>query len=171
MKTPLCDFCLKSGVLCPRCQEKVRLGEISETDIKVAKTLLSLQDRYPSLQKTSFFKAYEADKVLAIIVGPGDLPHLLGYGGKILRDITQETNRNVRILERGGDIRKFIEDLLAPASIVSLNTIWLPDGSTETKVIIADHSRRLSIDAETLKELASKVYGVTIRVEFERQGR
>lgn len=171
MKTPLCDFCLRSGVLCPRCQEKVRSGEIGETDVEVAKLLLSLQDRYPSLQKISFYKAHKADGVLAILVATGDLPHLLGYGGKILRDIAQKTGGNVRILEKGGDFRKFIEDLLAPVNVVSLNTIWLPDGTTETKIIIAGHSRRLPIDVKTLKELTSNIYGKTIRVEFEMQRR
>ena len=171
MKTPLCDFCLKSGVLCPKCQEKTRSGKITDIDMRIAKLLVSFQDKYSSLQQITFYKAYNANGVLAILVGQGDLPHLLGYGGKILRELAQQTSKNIRILEKGGSIRKLLEDLLSPATITSLNTIWLPDGTTETRVIITDHPRKLPMKAEALKEIVQKVQGTTIRVEFERKRR
>jgi len=170
VKTPLCEFCLKSGILCPKCQEKVNSGEISKTDLKVARMLMMLSESYSSLKQLSFHKSYETDGVIAIVVGRGNLPHLLGYGGKILREVSKNTGKKIRVLEKGVDARKFLEDLLAPSSITSLNTIWLPDGSTETRVILSGHSRRLPIDIETLKVLAERIQGITIRVEFEMPG-
>ena len=68
-------------------------------------------------------------------------------------------------------IRKFLEDLLAPVSITSLNTIWVPDGTTETRVIISGRPKRLTVSMNTLKELVKKVQGRTIRVEFEKKRR
>jgi transcription antitermination factor NusA-like protein len=171
VKTPLCDFCLKSGVLCPKCQEKIRSGKITDTDMRIAKLLVTFQDKYSSLQQITFYKAYNANGVLAILVGQGDLPHLLGYGGKILRELAQQTGKNIRILEKGGNIRKLLEDLLSPATIISLNTIWLPDGTTETRAIINGHSRKLPMKVEALKGIVQKVQGTTIRVEFERKRR
>jgi transcription antitermination factor NusA-like protein len=91
----------------------------------------------------------------------------LGYGGKIVKALGEENGKNIRVLENGVDDRKFLEDLFAPLSIMTINTIWLPDGSTETRVILrrkrGGHS---SLDVEALKEIASKARKITLRVEF-----
>ncbi|MFB0522878.1 MAG: transcription elongation factor NusA, partial [Candidatus Bathyarchaeia archaeon] len=61
------------------------------------------------------------------------------------------------------------EDLFAPLSIITINTIWLPDGTTETRVILRRRGRRSPpIRVDALKEIAQKVRGITIRVEFAR---
>jgi hypothetical protein len=39
---------LKSGILCPKCSEKVKSGEITDSDLKIARVLLSLEESYPS---------------------------------------------------------------------------------------------------------------------------
>jgi transcription antitermination factor NusA-like protein len=163
----LCSFCLKSGILCQKCLAKVKSGEISQTDLRIARSLLSLEEKYPSLQNVFFHKTIDTDKTLAIVVGPGDVPRLLGYGGKIVKALGEENGKNIRVLENGVDDRKFLEDLFAPLSIITINTIWLPDGSTETRVILrrkrGGHS---SLDVEALKEIASKARKITLRVEF-----
>ncbi|MGB9714132.1 MAG: hypothetical protein ACPLZC_04030 [Candidatus Bathyarchaeales archaeon] len=167
MKTVLCNFCLRSGVLCPKCSAKLKSGEISELDLKIARLLLSLEEKFPSLQNVFFHKAVDVDKTLAVIVGPGDVPRLLGYGGKIIKALSEETGKNIRVLEYGADDRKFLEDLFAPLSIVTINTIWLPDGTTETRVILKKrHGKQLPFNVKALKEIASKVRNITLRVEF-----
>ena len=162
----LCSFCLKSGILCQKCSAKVKSGEVSETDLRVARLLLSLEEKFPSLQNVYFHKTVETDGTLAIVVGPGDVPRLLGYGGKIIKTLGEETGRNIRVLENGVDNRKFLEDLFAPLNILTINTIWLPDGSTETRVILGRKRGRSSLDVKALKEIASKVRNMTLRVEF-----
>jgi transcription antitermination factor NusA-like protein len=167
VKTALCSFCLKSGILCQKCSEKVKSGEVSELDLKVARLLLSLEEIYPSLQNVYFYKAVDADKTLAILVGKGDVPRLLGYGGKIIKALGEKTGKSIRILEYGVDDRKFLEDLFAPLSIVTINTIWLPDGTTETRVILRKRGgKQPPFDVKALKEIARKVRNMTLRVEF-----
>lgn len=167
MKTVLCSFCLKSGILCQKCSEKIKSGEVSELDLKVARLLLSLEESYPSLQNVTFYKAVEAGKTLAVLVGRGDVPRLLGYGGKIIKALSEKTGKSIRVLENGVDDRKFLEDLFAPLSIVTINTIWLPDGTTETRVILRRKSgRQPPFDVKALKEIARKVRNMTLRVEF-----
>jgi transcription antitermination factor NusA-like protein len=163
----LCSFCLKSGILCQKCLAKLKSGEVSETDLRVARLLMSLEEKFPSLQNVYFHKTIDADRTLAIVVGPGDVPRLLGYGGKIVRTLSEETGKNIRILENGVDDRKFLEDLFAPLSIMTINTIWLPDGSTETRVILRKRrGTHSSFDVKSLKEIASRVRNITLRVEF-----
>jgi transcription antitermination factor NusA-like protein len=128
--------------------------------------LLSLEERFPSLQNVYFHKTIDTDRTLAIVVGPGDVPRLLGYGGKIVKTLSEETRKNIRILENGVDDRKFLEDLFAPLSIMTINTIWLPDGTTETRVILGKRRGRSSLDVKALKEIASRVRNITLRVEY-----
>jgi transcription antitermination factor NusA-like protein len=129
--------------------------------------LLSLEEKYPSLQNVYFHKTIDTDRSLAIVVGPGDVPRLLGYGGKIIKALGEETGKSVRVLEYGVDDRKFLEDLFAPLSIMTINTIWLPDGSTETRVILKRRrGMHAPFDVKALKEIANKVRNITLRVEF-----
>ncbi len=167
MKTALCNFCLKSGILCSKCQGKLKSGEVSEADFEIARLLLSLEEKYPPLQDVYFHKAIEANGVLAVVVKRGDVPRLLGYGGKIIRSLGEKTGKTIRILEHGVDDRKFLEDLFVPMRILTINTIWLPDGTKETRVILR-RGRRRTPNVKALKEIAQKVRGITLRVEFSR---
>jgi len=169
VKTQLCNFCLKSGILCSNCQSKVKSGQISDTYLEIARLLLSLEKKYPPLQNVYFHEAVEADGVLALIVGRGDVSRLLGYGGKIIRAIGEKTGKRIRILEHGGDDRKFLEDLFAPLPVVTINTIWLPDGTTETRVILRKRGRRPPpINVKAMKQITKKVRNIVLRIEFSR---
>jgi transcription antitermination factor NusA-like protein len=167
VKTVLCSFCLKSGILCQKCSARLKSGEISELDVKIACLLVSLEEKYPSLQNVYFHRAVEAGKTLAVIVGHGDVPRLLSYGGRIIRALSEETGKSIRVLEEGVDERKFLEELFAPLSIMTINTIWLPDGSTETRAILRKRrGAQLPFDVKALKEFAQKIRNMTLRVEF-----
>jgi hypothetical protein len=54
-----------------------------------------------------------------------------------------------------------------PLSILTINTIWLPDGTTETRVILRKkRGGQLPFDLKALKEIARKVRKMSLRVEF-----
>jgi len=157
---------LKSGILCSKCQGKLKSGKVSEADFSIARLLLSLEEQYPTLQDVHFYKAVEADKILAILVGKGDVPRLLSHGGKIVKAIGEKTGKTVRILEYGVSERKFLEDLFVPLSILTINKIWLPDGTTETRVILKRGRRKRLPNIKAAKEIAQKLKGIILRVEF-----
>ena len=79
MKTQLCVFCLKSGILCSKCKDKVKTGQVSDLDIKTARFLLEIEKRYPQLQNVSFSKAYDFDDVFAVVFDRGSLAQIRGY--------------------------------------------------------------------------------------------
>jgi transcription antitermination factor NusA-like protein len=167
LKTELCSFCLKSGMLCQKCSAKVKSGEISDLDLRIARQLLLLEEKYPSLQSVCFYKAVDSNRTLALIVGHGDVPRLLGYGGKIIKALGEETGKSIRILENGADDRKFLEDLFMPLSILTINTIWLPDGTTETRVILRrKRGAQLPFDVTAIKDIARTIRKMSLRVEF-----
>jgi transcription antitermination factor NusA-like protein len=167
--TKICTVCLKSGILCPRCDEKVQSGEISPLDLEVAKTLVGMEGKYPALQKVHFHKSVESGNSLIILVDKKDSHLIQNYGGKILRDIAEKVKKKkVRVLGYNEGTRRFLESLFAPASILTINTIWLPDGSTETKVILPKRDlRKLPANMDALKDLAKNIRNITLRIEFE----
>lgn len=169
MRTELCQFCLRSGILCSKCKRKVEKGEISQLDLEIGRLLVSIEEKYPPLQDVHFHKAVEADGVLALFVGRGDIARILSYGGKIIKFLERETKKTVRVLEHRSGKRKFLEDLFAPISILTINRIWLPDGTTETRVILRGRERRrTSRYIRALKKIAKEAQGITLRIEFAR---
>jgi len=171
VKTELCSFCVKSGILCQRCQEKLKRGRISQLDLKVIQLLTELEKSYPVLQEVHFHKAAEVGETLAIMVDRRDIGKIVGAEGKIIRAISEQAGgKKTKVLGYGGDDRQFLEELFSPLSILTINTIWLPDGSTETKAILQGRNpRHMPVDLEVAKQLAKEIQGLTLRVEFERQ--
>ena len=154
-------------MLCLKCSAKVKAGEITDLDLRIARLLLSLEEKYPALQNVCFYKAVDVNRTMAVLVGHGDVPRMLGYGGKIVRALSDETGKSVRILEQGVDDRKFLEDLFTPLNILTINTIWLPDGTTETRVILKrKRGPQSTFDQAALKEIAQRFRKMSLRIEF-----
>jgi len=169
VKTILDAFCIKSGILCRKCQEKIDKGQITNLDLKIIRLLSELEKQNQALQDVTYHKAVEADNNLVILVDRRDMGKILAGGAKAVHAISDSLGKRVKILGFGGDDRQFLDDLLSPLSILTLNTIWIPDGSTETKVILTGRQpRRMPVDLEVAKRLAKQLRNLTLRIEFER---
>jgi transcription antitermination factor NusA-like protein len=169
VKTILDAFCVKSGILCRRCEEKLEKGQITELDLKVIQRMVELEKEHPILQEVTYHRSVEADGMMAVLVDRRDVPKLLGGGAKIIKDLGETFGKRVKLISYGGDDREFLEDLFSPLSILTINTIWIPDGSTETKVILTGRQpRKMPVDLDTVKMIASELKGMTLRIEFER---
>lgn len=167
MKAEICQFCLRSGILCSKCRAKVEKGEASQLDLEIGRLLVSIENEYPLLQDVYFRGAVEVDNILAVLVKKGDANKILSYGGKIIKFLESKTGKSVRILEYNSSERKFIEDLFAPLTVLTINKIWLPDGSVETRVILRGRDRRRKpANMEAMKEIARRVKGLMLRIEF-----
>ena len=160
---------MKSGILCRRCEEKLEKGQITELDLKVIQRMVELEKEHPILQEVTYHRSVEADGMMAVLVDRRDLPKLLGGGAKVVKDLGETFGKRVKLISYGGDDREFLEDLFSPLSILTINTIWIPDGSTETKVILTGRQpRKMPVDLDVVKAIAKDLKGMTLRVEFER---
>ncbi len=169
VKTILDAFCVKSGILCRRCEEKLEKGQITELDLKVIQKIVELEKDNPVLEDVTYHRAVEADDLMAVLVDKKDLPKLLGGGARIVKELGETFGKRVKLISYGGDDREFLEDLLSPLSILTINTVWIPDGSTETKVILTGRQpRNMPVDLEKVRKIAQELKGMTLRVEFER---
>ncbi|HYU88132.1 MAG TPA: hypothetical protein VEL52_05540 [Candidatus Bathyarchaeia archaeon] len=169
VKTVLDNFCVKSGIFCSRCEEKLKKGQISDLDVRVIRTITELEKENPTLQDVTFHKAVEAGDVMALMVDRRGMDTFLSSGAKLAKSLGDRVGKRVRVLNFGGDERGFLEDLFTPFSILTINTIWLPDGSRETKVILNGRRPRRNPlgDFEVVKKLARELKGLTLRIEFE----
>ncbi|MHC1637425.1 MAG: hypothetical protein ACXQTU_04570 [Candidatus Nezhaarchaeales archaeon] len=164
MQFPICYFCLKSGLLCKTCDEKLRKGEITKLDIEIAKWFLENENKYPQIKDCTFHKAVQKDNLLVILVGckAKTLGMLWRRVGKAL---SEERGVNVRIIERTSSLRGFLSQLLFPAKVITLNTIWLPDGTCESTVKIAPEDiKKLPADVKVLEEVIRELLGETVYI-------
>jgi transcription antitermination factor NusA-like protein len=169
VKTILDAFCVKSGILCRRCEEKLDKGQITELDLKVIQRIVELEKENPVLEDVTYHRAVEADDMMVVLVDKKDMPKLLGGGAKVVRDLSETFGKRVKLISFGGDDRGFLEDLFSPLSILTINTIWIPDGTTETKVILTGRKPwNMPVNLDMVRKIAQDLKGMTLRVEFER---
>ena len=168
VKTILDSFCVKSGIFCSRCEEKLKKGQITDLDIRVIRSITELEKENPTLQNVTFHKAVEAGDIMALMVDRRGMDTFLASGAMLAKNLGDRVGRRVKVLSQGGDDRDFLEGLFIPFSILTINTIWLPDGSRETKVILNGRRPwRNPVDFEVVKKLARELKSLTLRIEFE----
>src|SRR5438309_10021801 len=117
VKTILDNFCVKSGIFCSRCEEKLKKGQITDLDIRVIRTITELEKENPTLQEVTFHKAVEAGDVMALMVDRRGMETFLSSGAKLAKSLGDRVGKRDRILNCGGDERGFFEDLLTAFAI------------------------------------------------------
>lgn len=169
MEFPLCVFDLKSGIFCPRCEEKLRKGLYDEFDVKVMKLLLELEKSFPQLHDAGYIKAVNGEETIFIVLREGSLRAFDQRTLLVLRKkLKEKLGKHVRVVEDDHDVSRFIEKVVVPARIVAVNKIWLPDGSEEMRVVL-DHERNLKAGVNSATQVVKKVKGINIRIDFERR--
>ena len=167
MQMQLCEFCIKSGMLCSRCQTKIKTGAVTNEYLEVAKKLISYEGQNQFLQTITLNNVVDAGGFLVLVVGKGDSAKF-NANPKATRDLGDAFNKRVVVLDEGMNDRKFLEDLFSGQQIITINIIWLTDGSTETRVVLsARGAKRLSKKRiQALTEIAKKVRKMDLRVEY-----
>ena len=171
MEFPVCSFDLKSGIFCPKCEAKIRSGEVTELDVQVMKLLQELEKSIPQLGGLSYRKSVQSGDFVLVVLDEGSLAKLTPpQQANIRKKLSEALGANVRLAEDSRDINRFIQSLVTPARVTLVNRIWLPDQSEEIRVVL-DNERALRIRPEVIEEVVGKVKGVTVRLDFERRGR
>ncbi len=167
MKTTICDFCLKTGLLCAKCRERLSKGELSEFYIEVAKKLIKLEKKIKALSTATLYDAINLNGKVILIVGKGDARKFIGIHGAIADKICKVLNcKRLLIIEKDSDLVRVLEQLISPSNIIRISQIWLPDGSIEKKVVVSPATeKRTKLSLDEIKEIVRKVTGEHIRIE------
>jgi len=164
MVLPVCDVCLKSGMLCQGCENKLKNGEISSMDVEIAKLLYKIGDG-----KLGFKKTIEIGDVVIIVTDKDQVGKLIGKGGKIVREISKSVNEKVRVVGENSDLKSVATDILAPARISGINIVYGKDGEQKYKIRVRrEDSRRLPAKLNNLNDIIQLLTGEKTLVVIER---
>jgi hypothetical protein len=173
LELPICSFDAKTGLLCPICQAKVASGQVSEADVQVSRALITAAGRFKALSSVSLVRAYRVEGG-GVGRGGGDyLVEVREPGLAILREkeVRYELGRilggRVWVAGSSGSSRRLIEDILQPLRVIGFGTTWLPDGSSQTKVIVDESGRGLTRRLEAAKRILKAARGIDLVVEFD----
>ncbi len=168
IKLPICTFDAKTGILCGNCESRLRNGEITRADVEASKALIRLADKIGELSRVTFRRAFEARGSHVLEFEQSDIPLLRSNPG-LKAELQGALGGKVWIVGAGGSERKFLEDVFFPSRVLTVNTVWLPDGGKRTKVIVPGRrTERHYGDFETLRDAVRQACGIELLVETER---
>ena len=153
MVLPVCDVCLKSGMLCQGCGNKLKSGEITQLDLDIAKLLFKLGDG-----KIGFKKTIEIGDVVIIVTEKDQVGKIIGKSGKIVRAISKKIHKKVRVIGEGSDFKEIARDLVAPARISGINIVYGMDDEEKFKIrVMKEDSRRLPARLDVLNNIMNQL--------------
>ncbi len=160
----ICEVCVKSDVLCPVCQEKYDKGIIEDIDLKVARFLKGLEEKFKVLKDAQIVKVFKTDSKIIIITRKGDAHKIVGKNGSIAKLVSKEFGKPVKVIEEGEDVKEFIENLVYPAKIESVNIVYGREGEVAKYKVLVDRKQSRKIDRELLKDAFEKIYKKPIEI-------
>jgi len=172
LRIPLDTLCVKTGVLCPRCQSIVRSGSVKEYEVDVMRELLDLEELpdFKFLKDMEYVRSVTSEGALVIILqdvrdntpDPRSLNKLSWVLGERLKTKT-------RIITNTKDLKEVVKQLVFPARITSVNTIWLPDGTVEYVIRIPKFEmRNLPFKRrEVIEDILTQITGNVVRIRAE----
>ncbi|MHB8567346.1 MAG: transcription elongation factor NusA [Nitrososphaerales archaeon] len=168
MKTPICSFDARTGVLCPKCNARLKSGQLTETDVEVAIKLTKAAEKNPNIGKLSLIKVNLVEGDYILILEPGTLTPLR-HDPTFPKTLQSLLGGKVWLTEADTTDRKELEDLFYPVRIANINTVWLPDGSKLTKVVIpGKKTERFPHDTEMISRILRETREMDLMVEFEK---
>lgn len=166
MRIPLDQLCVKSGVLCPRCESLVRSGAVTELDIEVMRALLRAESApdFRFLRESGYVRSVKLSSIVVVQLDvPGvDSRSLL----KLAKHLEGELGSRVRIINsKHASTKDLVRSIIQPARVLGVNTLWLPDGTMEYVVRIPKSDLRyLPAPQEEVESLLSMMVGTNVRI-------
>jgi transcription antitermination factor NusA-like protein len=170
LKTPICSFDAKSGVLCRKCEAKLKSGNITQDDVEAATKLIGLADRNQEINKFTLIRGTRIHGDFVLVFRGSDVSVLRG-NEELASKIEKQIGQKVWFVETEASDRRFIESLLHPLKVLSVNFFWLPEANKLTKVIIADDDKNTSVNIDKVQKIAKAIRNIELLVEFNNQKR
>ena len=166
MKVPICIFDAKTGVLCPKCESRLKNGELSKSDVECSIKLIKLSRNNQDIDKLNLISSQKIDEDYVLILKDSNLSHI-NSNDKLINSVEKEFNGKVWFVEANSSIRRFLENLFFPIRILKTNMIWLPDGNRVTQVTIEskDYEKFISI-IEKIKKIVNVIRNIELVVEI-----
>lgn len=142
---------------------------MSDVDVEVSIKLTKAAEKNQAISKINLIKANQVGTDYLLVLEPGSLAPLR-YDLSFQKDLQNVLGSKVWLTEADTTARKVLEDLFFPVRISNVNTVWLPDGSRLTKVVIPGRkTERFPHDTDRIGKILKDVRGIDLMVEFEIQ--
>ena len=166
MKVPICTFDAKTGVLCPKCESRLKNGELSNVDVECSIKLIKLSHKNQDIDKLNLIGSQKIDEDYVLILKDSNVSHI-NSNDKLLSSVEEEFKGKVWFVDANSSIRRFLENLFFPIRLLKTNMIWLPDGNQVTQVTIEskDYEKFISI-IEKIKRIVNAVRKIELVVEI-----
>jgi len=166
LKVPICTFDAKTGVLCPKCESRLKNGELSNVDVECSIKLIKLSHKNQDIDKLNLIGSQKIDEDYVLILKDSNVSHI-NSNDKLLSSVEEEFKGKVWFVDANSSIRRFLENLFFPIRILKTNMIWLPDGNQVTQVTIEskDYEKFISI-IEKIKRIVNAVRKIELVVEI-----
>ena len=135
MKTPICTFDAKTGILCNMCENKLSSGQFTKSDVDSSIIITKLAQKNSEIDKMTLISSKEIDDEVILVFKSSDV-RIIRSNAKLYEAIQQSFKKNVWIVESDSNDRRFLENLFYPTRIDNINFIWLPDGHKLTRVVV-----------------------------------
>jgi hypothetical protein len=166
LRLPICIFDAKTGVLCPKCESRLKNGELSKIDVESSIKLIKLSNKNQDIDKLNLIGSQKIDEDYVLILKDSNVSHI-NSNDKLISLIEKEFNGKVWFVEANSSVRKILENLFFPIRILKTNMIWLPDGNQVTQVTIEskDYEKFFS-KIEKVKKIVNVVRNIELAVEI-----
>ncbi|HDD46414.1 MAG TPA: transcription elongation factor NusA [Candidatus Aenigmarchaeota archaeon] len=161
MKAPICDVCLTSDILCKADKEKMEKGIISESDVRVSRSIYELSKHVRPLKDITIKKVIETNNLVVIVCKEGDASKIIGKSGVIVKKLSKHLGKTVRVIEEAKDMRDFVQKLLFPTYVLGINILYTPEKEIY-KIKIP--KKRANINTKSLEEIIKKAFGVEAKI-------
>lgn len=168
LKTPICSFDAKTGVLCAKCEERLRSKDLTQDEVHASIVLTRLAQRYSEVDKITLVTAFKVETDFVLVMRGSDL-QLIRIHEAIRAETARQFGARVWMVESDSTDRRFIENLLYPRRVLSVNLIWLPDGNKLTRAILdSNRISDLGNDLYKIQRIAKKIKDIELLVEHKK---
>jgi len=164
MHSKICDACLKSGIFCNSCQGKIDSGEVSKTELDIAKFLFGLKDRIRSLEEANILKVIDG-RAIIIITEKGSAAKIVGKQGSVVKLLAKHFNKPIRVVE-ADDAKSFINNLIVPAS-AAVNVVYANGSECYRIRVLKSQRNRLPLEPDEIRNAVEKLFSKSAEILFE----
>jgi len=167
MRAPICSVCLKSGILCQGCGNRLKEGKITQLDVDASRVLYEFSQKNRGLNTISFKRAVGVGDLVVLLVGQGEVKSVVGRGGKTIRELSERLQKKIRATEEGADLRKLAQDILMPAHVQGVNILYAGGQEIRRVRVQGTDAKRLPEGVETIQNLLTALTNKSVKIVFE----
>jgi transcription antitermination factor NusA-like protein len=171
MKLPICNFDAKNSVLCLQCEKKIELKIITKADVDASIKIAKLAKSNKIFEKFSLYSCKEFDGNFVLSLAKEDI-RSIRQSHILFRLIQDQFHGKIWLVEEAENDKKFIEDLMFPTKILSINSVFVPGGRQKTKAVVSGKwTPRFPIDTSKVVQIVKNARNLDIEIEFEEKRR